>query len=77
MDKLHTGIDRESFNQFLSERGVTVLDASRIIGISRIALWRKIGGISDFYRHEIIRFCEAFSDAEIDPMSLFFDNKVS
>ena len=59
----------------MKERGITIADMCKILGISRSAFYRKCSGKSEFTLKEIKKIVEVLNlDSPID---IFFTHKVS
>ncbi len=46
-------IDERKLRAKLIENGVTVAELSKAIGINEVTYYRKVNGLSDFYRNEL------------------------
>ncbi|MEG1753360.1 MAG: helix-turn-helix transcriptional regulator [Christensenella sp.] len=66
--------DEKSFRNAVLKKGETILDAAAIMGISKVTLYSKMTGESDFFREEIQKFCEYYG---VRPALIFFADKVS
>lgn len=62
--------NERAFNAAIAKKGSTQQEAARIMGINPTTLFRKMKGISDFYRKEIEAFCSYY---EARPDDIFFD----
>lgn len=72
-------INANLFNAYIAAKGETQADAARVLGINPSTLYRKITGISDFYREEIETFCRHYganpNDIFFSPCSAFTQNE--
>ncbi len=62
-------------NEFVAavyRRGLKIRDIAEAMGIDKATLYRKMNGISDFTRAEIIKFCEATGCSNDEMTSIFF-----
>lgn len=66
--------DVKKFNAAIALKGETQKDAAKIMGINQATLYRKVNGISDFYRKEIDLFCAHY---EASANEIFFADHVS
>lgn len=62
-------IDVNRFNACIVAKGETQSDAARIMGMNPSTLYRKVTGVSDFYRSEIEAFCLHY---DANPNEIFF-----
>lgn len=67
--------NKKLFLSTLILKNITIEEFAKIIGVSKTTLYRKINGISDFYREEIQKAKTVFTKDEID--SIFFAEKVA
>lgn len=63
------------FRAAIMEKGKTMGDVAKMLGINEATLWRKTNGTSDFNREEIQRICE-YLDLE-SPMEIFFGDQLT
>lgn len=54
--------------------GVTLQQVAETLGISRVTLWKKLHGISDFTRAEIVAACHLFDIGADRMLEIFFDD---
>ena len=64
--------DKKEFEQVLRDNRYTNPELARIIGINPATLWRKINGISDFYRRDIERIKAALKLSAEQVDRIFF-----
>jgi len=62
-------IDVNRFNACIVAKGETQSDAARVMGMNPSTLYRKMTGVSDFYRSEIEAFCVHYG---ANPNEIFF-----
>lgn len=62
--------DKKKFNAALALKGMGYKDVAEALNIDVSTLWRKMNGVSDFYRNEIQTICKLL-DLK-DPMEIFF-----
>ena len=62
------------FKVELVRNGITLPQVAEALGISRSALWRKLHGISDFTRAEIVAACNLFDIGADRMLEIFFDD---
>lgn len=67
--------NEERFNAELKKLGMSVPELAKHLGISKVTLYRKIYGQSDFYRDEIQKCRELFGKDAAD--KIFFDTEVA
>ena len=60
------------FKACIKRKGETQEDAARVMGIKPATLYRKMNGISDFFRNEIEAFCVHYN---ANPDDVFFSNR--
>ncbi len=63
------------FRHEIAKKGKTLQDIATLLGISKVTLYRKINGESDFYRLEISKICEIIGTENMD--KIFFAHKVT
>ena len=61
----------------MGKKGLNVNKLSKKIGISDGAFYRKINGVSDFYRREIVKIAIALKLSHDEMISIFFDDTVA
>lgn len=67
--------DKKLFKKVVSDKGYSLSQVAKLIGIDAATLYRKMNGESDFYRSEIQKICRAL---EInDPMPIFFAQEIA
>lgn len=66
--------DEALFRFIIMRRGEKISDAAKVMGISQVTLYRKMQGISDFYRTEIQKFCNHY---KVQAENIFFANTLS
>ena len=59
------------------KKGLNVDKLSKKIGISDGAFYRKLNGVSDFYRREIVKIAIALKLSHDEMISIFFDDTVA
>ena len=62
------------FKVELVRKGITLPQVAENLGISRSALWRKLHGISNFTREEIVVACHLFDIGADRMLEIFFDD---
>ena len=62
--------DEKKFRAALELSGVSIKELAKELGISKVTLYRKMNGKSDFYRDEIRKICEIIKTDDI--VSIFF-----
>lgn len=62
--------DKKKFNAALALKGMCYKDVAEALNIDVSTLWRKMNGVSDFYRNEIQTICKLLD--LVDPMEIFF-----
>lgn len=67
--------NEELFHSELKKLGMTVPALAKHLGISKVTLYRKISGESDFYRDEIQKCRELFGKDAAD--NIFFAAEVA
>lgn len=68
-------IDKVKLKILLLRKGKTMSGLAEYIGISAPTLYRKINGVSDFYREEMIKAKEYCEEENMD--DIFFASDVS
>ena len=53
--------NEKAFRLAISQKGERIADAAKVMGISRVTMYRKMIGESDFYREEIQKFCSHYN----------------
>ena len=59
----------------MAEKGVSIMEMCKKLGISRSAFYRKCNGISEFTQSEIQTIVDSLELSS--PMGIFFEGKVS
>lgn len=67
-------INRDLFNKALKDSGKSLAAVSGYLGINPSTLYRKITGITDFSRNEIILMKDCLGLSENDLYAIFFDH---
>ncbi len=67
--------DEIAFRYFLAKKGKTLQDIATTLGISKVTLYRKINGESDFFRDEIAKCCEVLGKENMQ--EIFFAKEVT
>jgi predicted transcriptional regulator len=67
--------NKNKFKAILVEKGISVYDVAKLLGISPATLYRKMNGESDFFREEIQKIGEVIGKDIAD--EIFFAPKVT
>ena len=54
-------------------KGLKISEVAAKLGIDRSALWKKMTGVSDFTRGEVLKLSEILSLTNDEMMSIFFN----
>lgn len=69
--------NNSQFEIALISRNKTKQDVANLLGISLVTLYRKMNGVSDFFREEIQAIC-LFLNLNIEEREIiFFDNNIA
>lgn len=77
MNQSYAPFNAEAFKRLLGSKGVSITDLAKCLGISKSAMHRKMYGISDFTRTEIIQIREILEVGAEVLTPIFFDLQVS
>lgn len=72
---MNTFFDKQAMDELLRTKHLTKTAWARNLGISRVTLFRKETGVSDFYLNEITKTCEFVNENSLN--SIFFAKKVT
>lgn len=64
-------MNRNLLEAKLKEKGINIIEISKLLGIEKTTFYRKISGKSDFYRLEIEKMVK-FLNLSIDEMNNIF-----
>lgn len=67
--------DKKAFKRMAEDKGFTLEEVAKELGISKVTLYRKMSGESDFYRHEMKAIRDLFQEENMD--QIFFANVVA
>ena len=65
------------FHAALKQRGYTVESLATAIGMGKATLYKKLSGVSDFYREEIVAICKILEIGLLHMTAIFFADVVS
>ncbi len=68
-------IDTYELKSLVVKKGKTMKGLAEFLGISVPTLYKKLNGVSDFYRHEMIKVAEYLEEDDLN--YIFFKQKVS
>lgn len=66
--------DKAKFKYEMNKQGITPTEVAEKLGITRVTLYRKMNGESDFYRNEIEKCAQIFRGDNINDI---FSQKVT
>lgn len=72
-----TVFDYVAFERLCAYKGITKSQVANALGISRVTLWRKSIGISDFTRGELDIIADLLAEDYHELAPIFFAEKVS
>lgn len=70
-------LNKNLFRAKCAEKGVTLEQVARIIGVNQATLYRKLNGKSEFTRNEIQLFKSALNLSGDDMQNIFFAEKLA
>lgn len=65
-------MNANKFKYFVAERGMTLNELANKIGMNNSTLYRKMNGISDFKRNEILECAKILKITEDELLDIFF-----
>lgn len=65
-------MNANKFKYFVAERGMTLNELADKIGMNNSTLYRKMNGISDFRRNEILECAKILKITEDELLDIFF-----
>lgn len=65
-------MNANKFKYFVAERGMTLNELASKIGMNNSTLYRKMNGISDFKRNEILECAKILKITEDELLDIFF-----
>lgn len=68
-------IDKQKLKAQIVLTGKTMTEVAEALDINVVTLYRKMNGVSDFYRRELLILCDIL-DIE-DPKEVFFDREIT
>lgn len=68
-------IDEKELKRQLAIKDMSLIDYANYLGISKVTLYRKMNGKSDFFRGEIVKSQALFGKENTD--TIFFTHKVT
>lgn len=69
--------DEKLFRIKLIERDVNLTKISEVLNINLVTLYRKMNGLSDFYRDEIQKICDFLNLDLEEREDIFFSKKIT
>lgn len=69
--------DEKLFRIKLIERDVNLTKISEVLNINLVTLYRKMNGLSDFYRDEIQKICDYLNLNLEEREDIFFSKKIT
>lgn len=68
--------DKNLLKYFMNTKGMTVLNMSKVLGISESSFYRKMNGVSDFTRNEIQIMKNTLNLYDTDLIKVFFNENL-